>query len=90
LGIAGTVSAACLEAGGRAHGIIPAALTGRAAEVAVREAREGSHGSSGEEGGKGESKEGTGEKVVKGTEEDYEGRYTNEVVKTMHEVSRFA
>ncbi|KAI5449486.1 hypothetical protein NCC49_004631 [Naganishia albida] len=84
-GLMGTVSAACLEAGGRAHGIIPAALTGRAAEVAVREAREGSHGSSGDDGGKSESKEGTGQKVVKGTEEDYDGRYTNEVVKTMHE-----
>lgn len=53
----------------------------------MREAREGSHGSSGDEGGKSESKEGTGQKVVKGTEEDYDGRYTSEVVKTMHEVS---
>lgn len=65
------------------HGIIPAALTGRAAEIAVREAREGS-GEAREE----ESKEGSGEKVVKGSEEDYNGRYTNEVVRTMHEVSR--
>lgn len=61
-------------------------MTGRAAEIAVREAREGSHGSS-EEGGKDESKEGSGERVVKGSEEDYGGRFTNEVVKTMHEVS---
>jgi hypothetical protein len=79
----GTVSASCLEAGGRAHGIIPSALTGRAAEIAVREARSGSQTPVSDEG---RSKEGSGETVVKGTEEDYGGRYTNEIVKTMHEV----
>jgi hypothetical protein len=58
-------------------------LTGRAAEIAVREARSGSQTPVSDEG---RSKEGSGETVVKGTEEDYGGRYTNEIVKTMHEV----
>ncbi|GHJ84074.1 hypothetical protein NliqN6_0476 [Naganishia liquefaciens] len=81
-GLMGTVSASCLEAGGKAHGIIPSALTGRAAEKAVREARSGSQTPASEDG---RSKEGTGATVLKGGEEDYDGRYTNEVVKTMHE-----
>lgn len=33
-----------------------------------------------------QSKEGSGKTVLKGDESDYDGRYTNEVVKTMHEV----
>ena len=60
-------------------------MTGRAAEKAVREARSGSQTPASEDG---RSKEGTGATVLKGGEEDYDGRYTNEVVKTMHEVCR--
>ncbi|KAJ9111487.1 hypothetical protein QFC22_006514 [Naganishia vaughanmartiniae] len=93
-GLMGTVSSACLEAGGQAHGIIPAALTGRAAEKAVREARSqpdsgpatpASASSSSADPPVEQSKEGSGETVLKGDESDYGGRYTNEVVKTMHE-----
>ncbi|KAJ9094087.1 hypothetical protein QFC21_006188 [Naganishia friedmannii] len=90
-GLMGTVSSACLEAGGQAHGIIPAALTGRAAEKAVREARSqpdsgaATPASSASTDSVEQSTEGSGETVLKGDESDYGGRYTNEVVKTMHE-----
>ncbi|KAJ9103621.1 hypothetical protein QFC19_004196 [Naganishia cerealis] len=88
-GLMGTVSSACLEAGGQAHGIIPAALTGRAAEKAVREARSlpdsGAATPSSSVASHEQSKEGTGETVLKGNENNYDGRYTNEIVQTMHE-----
>ncbi|KAJ9123447.1 hypothetical protein QFC24_003661 [Naganishia onofrii] len=94
-GLMGTVSSACLEAGGQAHGIIPAALTGRAAEKAVREARSqpdsgtatpaSLSSSSAAAQPVEQSKEGSGKTVLEGDESDYDGRYTNEVVKTMHE-----
>lgn len=92
----GFVSDAALEAGGRVHGIIPRALTGRAAERAVKKVRQPGptdgdgktngdvvEGRPEENGAAGGSKEGTGERVVKGVSE----LFTDEVVNTMHEAS---
>lgn len=88
---AGVVSSATLKAGGRSHGIIPRALTGRAAEIAVDAARADPSAPStpiteGSPDRGVESKEGRGEQLIR-TEDNYEGRFTTETVKTMHEVS---
>ena len=96
--IVGFVSDAALEEGGKVHGIIPQALTGRAAERAVRKLRSSSP-SKNETNGRSQpsadddheetpagSKEGTGEEVVRVDQERSE-RFVNEIVQTMHEVS---
>lgn len=81
----GTVSSAALRAGGRAHGIIPKALTGRAAEIVVDAARSGAStpDDAGEQA-KFSSKEGKGEQILS-AEDDYDGRFTTEIVRSMHE-----
>jgi hypothetical protein len=87
----GFVSDAALQAGGTVHGIIPSALTGRAAERAVKDLRDGqsaavpSSADTSEEGQEGESKEGTGEKVGQDRRGE-KGKFINEIVTTMHEV----
>ena len=81
----GFVSDAALQAGGTVHGIIPSALTGRAAERAVKDLRGGHVNSAGPDEDEGESKEGTGDKVGRGRGGG-SGKFVNEVVTTMHEV----
>jgi len=93
----GFVSDAALQAGGSVHGIIPSALTGRAAERAVKDLRDGQPGDSSsssvvetnaqEEEQEGESKEGTGGKVGEDRRGGMDGKFINEIVTTMHEVS---
>ncbi|WRT67239.1 uncharacterized protein IL334_004205 [Kwoniella shivajii] len=68
-GIMGVVSQACLKAGGLVHGIVPQALTERAAEHTPAP-------------GASTSKEGQGEEVLN---DDYDGRLTTDVVGSMHE-----
>ncbi|KAG7561974.1 hypothetical protein FFLO_02614 [Filobasidium floriforme] len=88
-GMMGFVSDAALQAGGLVHGIIPQALTGRAAERAVRKLRSPTEAEATPESGGGKeaevegSKEGTGEEV--GTDARVSDRFTSEVVNTMHE-----
>jgi hypothetical protein len=89
--LTGFVSDAALQAGGLVHGIIPQALTGRAAERAVRKLRSPTEAEASPESGSGKeaavegSKEGTGEEV--GTDARVSDRFTSEVVNTMHEAS---
>lgn len=81
------VSQATLAAGGKAHGIVPKALTVRAAEHTPAPAASASGSTtpaSAQKTGVVASTEGAGSDLL---DDDYDGRFTMEVCGSMHEVS---